>query len=94
MKGLEFSTAGSRNSMPEPLADFLYVHFSITVYLQLHPLTYTDAYCRHAPIMPHLGSVFFLLAKFRQKANFLPLAYFWRNLDPNNIFLSPIIHPF
>jgi hypothetical protein len=52
MKGLEFST---RNSMPEPLADFLYVHFSITVYLQLHPLIYTDAYFRRAPIMPHPG---------------------------------------
>jgi hypothetical protein len=41
--------------MPEPLADFLYVHFSITVYLQLHPLIYTNTYYRCAPITSHPG---------------------------------------
>jgi hypothetical protein len=42
----------------------------------------------------HGVSVFFTGEISPEGEFFLPLAYFWRNLDPKKTFLSPKIHPF
>ena len=39
-------------------------------------------------------SVFFTGEILREGEFFLPLAYFWQNLDPRKTLLSPKIHPF
>jgi hypothetical protein len=40
------------------------------------------------------NSVFFTGKISLEGEFFLPLAYFWQNLDPEKTFLSPKIHPF
>jgi hypothetical protein len=39
-------------------------------------------------------SVFFTGEILPEGEYFLPLAYFWQNLDPKKTFLLPKIHPF
>jgi hypothetical protein len=40
------------------------------------------------------GSVFFTGEISAEGEFFLPVVYFWRNLDPKKTFLLPKIHPF